>query len=331
LGESHSSTEAPANGDRVLLAGAAAGREEAQRRLFDAHFAALYFFLRMVLPEPSQAERAAVDALARAVERRGECPAAPGSTRAWLRELALEAVPFAAVTPQPSKRRAVVTRARAETLAGVRDHTLAALVRSLELPCRQALVLGIVAGYDAEKVAAMMGIAREDVAALQHAGLDVIAGHLAAYQRETRAMGEVAREAAYHQRPLPGPMSDGIIVVRGTRAYVDQGPSNGFMYMALKALERVLGRLVGHQPGDELEDDVGDPGEAPRRPETTAAAREFERPKPTPSMREYRTPGSTPGIATYRQPRSTPSTARLSAPRRPLPGIASFGTRRARL
>ena len=56
--------------DANALAAAAGGSQAAQRALFTAHFDALYAFFRMALVSADDAEAAAVDTLALAIERK---------------------------------------------------------------------------------------------------------------------------------------------------------------------------------------------------------------------------------------------------------------------
>lgn len=317
---------------QALLAAAARGSMDAQRRLFAAHFDQLYGFFRMLLPSSEDAPSAAVATLATAVERHSECPLPAAQTQAWLIELALELVPESRVvngaSPEPPRRPSRSVAAMDRLLRGVPDKTLAAVVRSLDLRTRQAVVLSVMAGLDDERVGRVVGVSVAEARDLREQGLAIVTQRLAAYQGETEMMGRVAREAAYHLRPQRGPLSDGIVAIRGTRAHVEPGPGNGFLYMALRALERLLHRLLGDQPGDEL-DEVGGPGKMPERPKATPGAQAFKRPKRTPSLREYQMPESTPGMSSYRTPKSTPSTSRLSNPRRPLGSASStYGSRR---
>jgi hypothetical protein len=152
---------------------------------------------------------------------------------------------------------------------------------------------------------------------------------LARYDRETEEIGIRARENAYHLRPRPGPMSNGMIVVKGDRAMVEHGPTSGFWYMAMRALARVFEKFYRHHEESAFDDDVGEPRQAPKPLKRTATDNPFRKPQRTPSMTDYRTPRSTPGMPSYRSPKSTPSTARLTSPHRTARAAApAFGAMR---
>jgi DNA-directed RNA polymerase specialized sigma24 family protein len=313
------------------LTAAATVSSAAREQLFAERFEGVFAFLRMAHPDPGRAERCAVDVLVTAVERYGECPAAPRDVDPWLRGIALEYVAGAAVrtagsnTPAPRQRAA---DRLGEALRGVNDTALAALVRALDPLTRQAVVLGAMAGLDDATVAGVIGVEPPRVEPLRQAGLAEIARMLDSYHRETEEIGIRARENAYHHRPRRGPMSDGMIVVEGTRATVAPGPGSGFFYMALRAIVHLFERLLRHHHHGPLDDDVGGVHQ-PRAPKRTAAEQPFLQPRRTPSLTEYKTPGPTPGIPSYRNPHLTPSTERLSSPRPTAARRAAFGGQRA--
>lgn len=311
---------------------AARGSAAAQEQLFAEHFESVYAFVRMTLPDPARAERVAVESLITAIQRHAEHPRKGPDVDAWLRGIALEHMaPAAAPAGRPDPVEPVSGRPSPERIAqllhGVSDRDLSALLRALEPRTRQAVVLGLMSELGAATVAQIAGVSAADVPRLQSAGLAQIAGMLDRYDHDTEQIGILARQNAYHLRPRPGPMSDGMLVVKGTKLMVERGPSSGFLYMALKAFERLI-ELLGvarrhHHHG--FDDDVGDI-DPPRPVKRTAGDSQFARPKPTPSMTDYRIPKATPGMAGYRQPKGTPSTERLSSPRRTAgPGSSPYG------
>lgn len=312
---------------RAIFVAAAAGRAGAREHLFGERFEAVFAFLRMALSDPAAAERLAVEVLVTAVQRHEECPAATAEIDPWLRGIALEQLAgIARLRPggeTPPEARNPNGRRLAQVLSGVSDTNLAALVRALDATTRQVIVLGLMAEIDDETVAAIVGIPEADVGERLQRGLGEIARLLESYDDDTNEIGWRARENAYHLRPQRGPGADGMLVVRGDRMMVTPGPTSGFLYMALRAFARVLGRLAGHPGPAPLDDDVGAPRHRPVPVKRTATSKEFDQPQRTPSLTEYRTPRSTPGMAGFRAPKGTPSTARISSPRATAKATAS--------
>jgi DNA-directed RNA polymerase specialized sigma24 family protein len=313
---------------RHAFVAAATGSSAAREQLFAERFEGVFAFLRMAHPDAAQAERCAVDVLVTAVERHGECPAATGDVDAWLRGIALEHVAGAAIRTRGSNMPVAGLHLRSErlgeALVGVNDTALAALVRALDPLTRQVVVLGAMAGLDDKTVADVVGVEPAGIERLRRAGLAEIARLLDSYHRETEEIGIRALQNAYHLRPKRGPMSDGMIVVEGTRATVAPGPGSGFLYMALRAIVHLFGRFVRHHHHGPPDDDVGGVNE-PKAPKRTAGEQPFRQPRRTPSLTEYATPKPTPGMPSYRTPNRTPSTERLSSPRPTAGRRAAFG------
>src|SRR5581483_928632 len=175
-------------------------------------------------------------------------PARERDVDAWLRGIALEHIAASvrlSGPPQPHAAAAPAMSGRLhQALRGISDRDLGAMVRALEPRARQAIVLGIMSGLDDATVAAVTGLRATDVPGLQAAGLADIARLLQEYDRETEQMGELARKNAYHLRPRPGPMSDGLLVLRGSKLMVEPGPAGGVLTMAIRAFERLLDLLL---------------------------------------------------------------------------------------
>jgi hypothetical protein len=317
----------------TVLAAAAAGDETARRHIFETYFEPVYSLLRMALPNVAEVESATVGALATAIEHADEAPA-HYTVDDWITEVALEEiagrVPTRAADALQAPAADLSSASDAhlrQILLGLPDRSLSTAVRALELPRRQAIVLGLIAHQPVETVAAVMNRSVDDVLALQHQGLDDLAELVHRYEEETERIGLMARENAYHLRPTRGPNADGVLVIHGTRAHIGEVPPSGLMQAAIAAIERAIHKLLHrHDEQDPLDDDVGDI-QMPQRPASTPSGKRFRRPEPTPSMREYKAPAATPGMQTYRSPKGTPSTARIS----PVGRGASAGTRRAGL
>ena len=323
-------TRAETSPDGEMLAALAAGDVVAADAFFDQYADRLYGLFRMTLDTREEAQAALRLTFATVADRAGSAPAGvdPGD---WLLGLALEQI-GRRVGGRAWAPAEIVTMSRPpddEVLAWIGDPALRALVRTLEPARRRALVLGLICGIDAKWVARALGCDLDEVGRLQRAGAADLTGRLTEHghaERERRV--PLAKKAAPHLRPLPGPASDGMITVRGDKAYVERAPRDGFMYVALKALHRFLESLVGRRH-EHLDDDTAGSLKPAKAPAPTPTTRPIQKPRATAGMRDYDRPTDTAGIANYRTPRGTPSTERLNNPQRPA-GTAVYGWTRRR-
>lgn len=317
----------------------------------------LYGLLRLLIPDPVDQEEALVGVLARAT--RADAGAEPhgaangnghanangngndhhrgedtrgGLDRGALKALILEQIAadphvtwagdeaVLAAPAEPEERPPL----HPETLAGVNDKTLGALVRTLPLPQRQALVLRLVCGIDPRDVARALGREPGEVEALTGRGVDSIEAHLLEHQeRDAELRRELWEANPYRLRPtngmsaLGGPQANFNTVVKGVRVYATLPPKHGPLSLLVRALKAVARLFTRHEQELDLDDDVGD-RDSPRSPGATPGQKKFEQPKRTPSLTDYRLPRLSPGVAVYAMPRSTPATQRLSNPTRPI-------------
>jgi DNA-directed RNA polymerase specialized sigma24 family protein len=218
------------------------------------------------------------------------------------------------------------------TLAGAHDRTLLVLVRSLALPQRQAIGLGIVHGLADARIAPVIGTNPEGVARLKEAGLRELRTRLERGPHQPHSPGLASRPLP-RLRPLPVG-ADGIAVVRGTRVHLDSTMPSGLLELVLTALRRLMDKLRHHDGNFDPTDDEAGPSSRPWSPlDPTPTTGPIKKPRPTPSLEAHRMPKPTPGMGVYRTPRQTPSTERLSSGLRPLrsgPEGASWAKHRSR-
>ena len=262
--------------------------------------------LRCLMPDRALAADAAGRALATAV-------ASGDTSRAGLLDAALAETP-PLTAPPPGRRglRPVLGPRRLPS-----DAKLAVLVRALPAPERRALVLSAICSLPDTEVARACGIEAGEVAPLVARAR---ARALALLPEATPAPGALSRETAHHLRPARAPSASALIVVRDGGAYIEPGPDNGLMHVALRALERVLDILRRSPVPGLRTSDISGAGRASKteRPPPTPTTRPLPKPARTPSLTEYRLPPPTAGTGVHRRsPMGTPSTNRISNPRRP--------------
>lgn len=305
-------------------------------RLFERHFDRLHSLFRLCLPEAEVAQEALLATLSDVAASADEIGSRSESeiTR-WVDDIALAQLAHrhqVAVRPHPGStsappRRPLVPEER-DLLDSLDDKTLAILVRGLPRETRMAVALGLVHGIDRRRVALVLGCSPERVDALQHGALGQLADLLSRHQHERFKQparpNVLARTTAPHLRPLPGGSSDGIIVVRGTKAMIMPGPPQTLHDLVLAFVQRVVERIRRRQIEHHFDDEVGTSGDARSRraPAPTPTTRPLAKPKRTPTLRDYRKPETTRGTATHeRSPKkTTPGTQGIGAPRRALSG-----------
>jgi DNA-directed RNA polymerase specialized sigma24 family protein len=262
--------------------------------------------LRCLMPDRALAAEAAGRALATAV-------VAGDTSRAALVSAALaELPPLAAPPPDRRGLRPVLAPRRLPP-----GPQLALLVRTLPAPERRALVLSTICATRDEEVARACGVAPGDVAPL----VAQARARLLALLSEARPTGAApARETAHHLRPARPPSANAVIVVRDGGAFIEPGPENGLMHVAMRALERVLDVLRRSPIPLPRTSDLAGAGRTRKTepPPPTPTTRPLPKPARTPSLTEYRLPPPTAGTGVHRRsPMGTPSTNRISNPRRP--------------
>jgi DNA-directed RNA polymerase specialized sigma24 family protein len=317
------------------------GRDDGLR-LFERHFDRLHSLFRLCLAQPEEAQEALLATLGEVAQGsagltgRSEVEAAHWVDDIALAQLArrhrVAAGPRPATPPRLLPRRPLVREER-ELLDSLDDATLAILVRGLERETRIAVALGLVHGIDRRRVALVLGCPVERVDMLQRGALGQLADLLSRHQherfRQPARPSVLARTTAPHLRPLPAGASDGIIVIRGTKAMVVPGPPQSVYDLVRALVERVLDRIRRRQMEHHFDDEVGTSADAKSRrpPPPTPTTQPLAKPKRTPTLRDYRKPDTTRGTATHdRSPKSTPGTERIGAPRRVLgSGVNAYG------
>lgn len=307
-------------------------RRTAAERLFDLHFDRLHSLFRLSLAQPDAAEAALLATLrelARSAPRimsKNEAELTAWVDDVALAQLARERRPTPRGVPDdpprvPPPRRLV--RAERELLDALDDATLTLLVRGLEGDMRVAVALGLVHGIDRRRVALVLGCAPERVELLQRAALggfaELLSRHPHERFRQPRQAALLARTSAPHLRPLGGRPSDGVIVVRGTKAMVVPGPPHSLYELIRDLLSRLVDRIRRREAEEHLNDEVGTSadGHSRRPPPPTPTTQPFRKPARTPSLTDYRKPEATRGTSIHeRSPKETPGTQRIGSPRR---------------
>lgn len=329
--------------DLELLRAAGGGDEQAFGRLFDAHCDRLHGLLRLVLPARAEAEAVLSRTFAEAVERAGRggarsLPAGVTGVADWLASIAIEQVARTVQAHAGERQPAGINPVFSPLLGTgelqhVSDTSLMVLIQRLELQRRQALVLGLLWRLGDEQLGRTLGISQGEACALREEALAGLRDQLALHYERDRSKRSAALTAKLpiHLRGLPAPGPDGIVTIRGMRAYFGPPPSDNLFAVMMRAIDRFI-EWLRRRHAEEFEDDRDlSLTKRAKSPEPTPGMKPFKKPKPTPSMKDYKLPEPTRGTQLHRTPKETPSTARLSNPRRPSPsGTANARAQRSK-
>lgn len=339
--------------DPVLIRALRRGDDRGLVGLVQRHFESIYGAMRMTLPTQRQAEIAARETFIAAARRAAEATR-HDDVRSWLLGISLEQVANREPRPIPMESRRASRSTRltlrdgprktaagdppdpkpeaetaepepdpGEALAATRDEALAAMVRTLELETRQAVVLTVVCGLGDAEAGRALGCPARQIERLRMDGLLSLRARLAdqavrreALRRElsdTNPYDLVAAAAS----SVPGNgkgKGHGADIDRFGHVRLTPPPELNIFKLMRQALKRILDRMRDEE--HKLDDEIGGGGQH-KALDPTPGQKPFERPKATPSIVAYTKPESSIGTASYRMPKGTPSTARLSNRSRP--------------